>query len=191
MVNRLTGCLYNGIIDILIKRKGEKTMIYDNETCSVLIDAKELCDLANKCGDIDSRRSFFSEDSCITSEIYEKIYRNSDSFCMYGKPFSLTHKYNGLYYTVDSVADVIVKKEGSVRVDLISIVSNYEFFSPPKLSSLSKLKCDALFYAREKEMDAVCMRLYYVCKGRDDTKIKYFEYYYRTEELQKLFEYLI
>ena len=95
---------------------------------------------------------------------------------MYGRPFSLTHKYNGLYYTVDSVADVIVKKEGRVRVDLISIVSNYEFFSPPKLSSLSKLKCDALFYAREKEMDAVCMRLYYVCKGRDDTKIKYFEY---------------
>ena len=166
-------------------------MVYDNETCAVLIDAKELSDLANQSGDIDSRRSFFSEEASVTSEIYEKIYRNSDAFCMYDRTFSLTHKYNGLYYTVDSTADVIVKKEGRVRVDLISFVGGYEFYSPPKLSKLSKLKCDALFFAREKELDAVCMRLYYVCKSREETKIKFFEYFYHTEELQKHFESLI
>lgn len=166
-------------------------MIYDSDTCSVQIDARELCELANKSGDIDSRRSFSFEDSCVTSEIYEKIYRNSDAFCMYGKNFSLTHKYNGLYYTVESVADVIVRTEGKSRIDLISLVGGYEFFSPPSMSKLSKLKCDALFYARENELDAVCMRLYYVCKSKDNLKIKYFDYYYHTEELQKHFELLI
>ena len=49
-------------------------MIYDNETCSVLIDARELCDLANKSGDIDSKPFFLSNEPCKTSEIYEKIY---------------------------------------------------------------------------------------------------------------------
>ena len=166
-------------------------MIYDNETCAVLIDAKELCDLANKSGDIDSKPFFLSNEPCKNSEIYEKIYRDQDVFCSYGRSFSLTHKYNGLYYTVDSTIDAIVKKEDRVRIDLISMVSGYEFFSPPRLSALSKLKCDALFFARKNELSAVYMRLYYVCKSKDGIKIKYFDYYYHTEELQKHFESLI
>ena len=166
-------------------------MIYDNETCSILIDARELCDLANKSGDIDSKPFSLSNEPCKNSEIYEKIYRDQDAFCSYGRPFSLTHKYNGLYYTVDSTIDAIVKKEGRVRIDFISMLSGYEFFSPPRLSSLSKLKCDALFFARKNELGAICMRLYHVCKSKDDIKIKHFDYYYHTEELQKHFESLI
>ena len=169
-------------------------MVYDAESCSIVIDAAELCELAHKGGDLGVRHRCPSESKNISSEIYKSIYTNTLAYCSHDEKVSITREYKGLYYTVNAIADTVFKKESGIRVDIIRSVRKFDFYTSPRQSLLSYLKICALSCAKRYCLNGIALRLYFVLKDSDkdeNGKIRSFDYYYSAEELEYHFFRLI
>ena len=161
-------------------------MFYDENTVSIVTDATELCGLACKSGDIDSRfapRTSELEAENIPPTIRNKLYREYGAYCTYDVALTLTQKYKELYYTVNGSADAVIRQGDLCRVDLVRIVKKYDFYAPPKQVWLSYLKLLSLAVAQKYNIGRVKLRIYCVMCDKDEDKIKHFDYAYTISEL--------
>ena len=169
-------------------------MFYDENTVSIVMDAVELCELACKSGDIDSRFSSRANELVqenIPHTVINKLYREYGAYSAYDMALSLTQKHKELYYTVNVTADALTKQSTMCRVDMIRLVRKYDFYAPPKQIWLSYLKLSGLAVAQKYQLDRIKLRIYFVLSEKDDEKIKYFDYSYTVSELQGHFSTLI
>lgn len=164
-------------------------MFYDENTVSVVMDATELCEIACKRGDIDTRFVSHSELTVenIPQSIRNKLYREYGAYCTYDMALTLSQKYNDLYYMVNVNVDAVIRKGDLCRVDLIRLVRKYDFYAPPKHVWLSYLKLLALAVAQKYHISRIKLRIYCVMSDEDKDKIKYFDYSYTACELQNDF----
>ncbi len=166
-------------------------MFYDNESCGVIFDAEELCSLAHKCGDIDTRHPSYSDlKGHVSSETFAKIYKNA-GYCIHDLELSLTRKLDNIYYTVNCIVDTVITFNGSPRIDIVRNVRKYDFYMPLKSVWLSLLKCVAYFYAVKNNISFISARFYYVYDDKNKENIKYFDYSFDISELEKDFLSLI
>lgn len=165
-------------------------MRYDDNECAVHITAEELCSLAHKSGDIDSRAPRQLYDTQIDRDIYTKIFYEEGAYYNAEIELSLTIKQGELYYSVDALADGVLKKNGKVRVDIIRKVRKYDFYAPPKPVFVSMLKCAAYFYAVREGLSSLTGRLYYV-SADNESKVKHYDYYFDSSSLKAYYNSLI
>ncbi len=165
-------------------------MFYDENSASVYVEAKELSELAEKSGIIDSRHPVLKRPSDAKfrdEKMIKKIYRGIEGYCAFDESLSFTHKFNDLYYTVEGTVDVIYKQNYETRVDMILSVSKYDYRLPPKSEWISYLKLCALLVSKRDNLSHISLRLYIVFSNGDDTSVKHYDYNYTIEELMLYF----
>ena len=169
-------------------------MFYDEERASVITDAFELCSLAHKNGNIDTRyssRTDMTRKAELPGATYKKIYAGLLPYCTHNVSLSLTRIYGELCHTVSVNIDTVLDKDGEVRIDMIQTVRKYDFYALPKEEWISYLKLCALSFASQKNIDFVRMRIYYVLCTKQEENIKHFDYGYSVEELSEHFDSLL
>ncbi|MBR2388673.1 MAG: ATP-dependent DNA helicase [Clostridia bacterium] len=165
-------------------------MIYSENNASVLIDAKELCEIADKYGSLDTRHPFSKDLFSVRysdDKVINKLYAGIEGYCSHDEELLVTYKLGDLYYTVSATADAVCKLKGQTRVDMVVTVNNYGFFAPPKTAWLSYLKCCALFVAKRDGLSQISLRLYIVLNDSEKDAVKHFDYFYGADELEKSF----
>ena len=164
-------------------------MKYVEDTCSVELSVRELCQAVYLGGDIDSKRRVSFSDLQSGSENHKKIQRDAGVFYTPEVELTNTSVYNEIYYTVSGRADGVIKKDGVVTVDEIKSVNKYEFHFPPKEIYLAQLKCYAYFLACRDELSRVCGQL--TMYNTDSGKIKYHRYEFDVDDLRLWYTSLI
>ena len=169
-------------------------MFYDENSASVIIDAKELCALSEKSGNIDSRYPA-SADPFSSREIDPKtqanIYSDIRECCSFDQELSITGKVDDLYYTVITLPNAVYKQSGIVRVDFVVSAKKFEYYAPPKREWLSYLKVCALGVCKRDFLSQISLRLYIVLNSENDNSVKHFDYVYTVDELEREFKALL
>ncbi len=164
-------------------------MLYNENSASVILDAKELCEIAEKYGSLDARHPFAKDlfsARYADEKVIKKLYSGAE-LCTRDEELIVTYKLNDLYYTVNATADAVCKQNAITRVDMIVTVSKYDYFAPPKTVWLSYLKCCALFVAKRDSLSQIALRLYIVLNDAEKGAVKHFDYFYGVDELEKSF----
>ncbi len=165
-------------------------MIYDAGLSSVVLSADELSALANKTGSIDCRHPARSQPKLADYDDMSVLYREEMGCTSFYTVLSSSRQHDGLTYTVSSLADAVVVRDGTTRVDLVRSVRKYDFYVPPSSELMSLLYCNALFVAQKKELASIRARIYYICKDGEN-KHRQFDYYLSRDELETHFAELI
>ena len=168
-------------------------MKYDIERAAVTLSVKELCTLAYLEGDLDLRpgrgyRPSF-ERAALGAEIHRKL--QAEAGALYRAEVSLvnTTLYESIAFEVSGRADGIICADGTVTVDEIKTVSAKAFDLPPLVTHDAQLKCYGYFVARERELEAIDLRLTYYCTA--DGRIRYHTQTYTAEELAAYYRWLL
>ena len=164
-------------------------MRYVEDTCSVELSVRELCQSAYFGGDIDTKRRVSFIDLQKGGENHRKLQRDVGVFYTPEIELTNTSVYNGIYYTVSGRADGVIKKDGVITVDEIKSVNKYEFHFPPKEIYVAQLKCYAYFIACRDELQTVHGQL--TMYNTDNGKLKYHRYEFDTDELRLWYTSLI
>ena len=75
-----------------IKKKGVTEMIYNDDTCSVYLSVRSLCELALRTGDIGGFNSYDNEPKVDRKELNRALQRGADGF--YNTEVSLSGTFN-------------------------------------------------------------------------------------------------
>ncbi len=157
-------------------------MKYNSDTCTIEMSVRELCGLALREGDLDSRRRTTTTDMLAGADIHRKLQSEAGGF--YNAEVNLlnTTLYDGMYYSVSGRADGIIRTPVGIVVDEIKCVKPYAFFQPPTEAHLGQLKCYAYFLAVRDGLDKVLTRLTYY--NIESKETKYFYRNFTREELK-------
>ena len=169
-------------------------MFYDEERASVIIDALELCAIANKSGSIDTRFQPVKDEKKqldLPRNTLKKIYGELLSHCNHNVFLSMTRKYGEFCHTVNMSADTVLDDNGELRVDMIRLVRKYDFYAPPRETWVSYLKLCALALALQKDLNSMRLRIYYLMRDKESERIKHFDFSCTTDELSRYFDLLL
>lgn len=160
-------------------------MKYNQDTCSVELSVRRLCELALMSGSLDNAPRGSVDAMLEGAKIHKKLQAEAGGF--YDAEFQLSNTtlYDGIYYTVSGRADGIISTASSSVVDEIKTLRNVDFYAPPKEIFLAQLKCYAYFYGLKKELSSVNARLTYY--NTDNEKLRYFKYTFKIDELKKFY----
>ena len=166
-------------------------MRYDNESCTVELSVRELCELALLSGDLGGYAGGdLSAAMAEGRDIHKKLQAEAGGYYNSEVTLSNTVNRNGIYYTVSGRADGVIRQaDGFVCVDEIKCVKGYEFYSLPREVFLAQMKCYAYFLCARDGLESIRGRLTYY--NVDNKKTKYFNYRLRAEELKQYYLELI
>ena len=153
-------------------------MKYIEETCSVDLSVDELCARVFGGGVFDVGAA----KSRITPDIYAKVRGEAQIGYKAQEPLTNTFALDGIYYTVSVEADGVISDGGSLIIDEIRRVRDFDFAMPPRDMFIARMKCCAYFLACREDMTSVRARLTYV--HAESGKIKQFGYEYQTDDLR-------
>ncbi len=164
-------------------------MKYDHNVTAIEMSVRELCELALRSGDIDSRYGNPFEAMQAGADIHKALQKQAGAFYDPEVPLSATVLLDGLYYTVCGRADGIIRTDNGLCVDEIKCVRPYAFFQPPPEIYLGQLRCYAYFLCLRDDLDFVRARLTYY--NIENKKLKHFEYTYTCEYLRGYYQGLL
>ncbi|MGM9682320.1 MAG: ATP-dependent DNA helicase [Eubacteriales bacterium] len=160
-------------------------MVYDKDSCAVLMSLEELCSLSVKSGSIDTGAPGRREAVPADGDALAQIAAQSTGEYRMNLPFADTRVTEGICYTVTASADGVFRSDGEYTVDTVIKVEKYDFYMPPSDIAVAKLKCCCLFFAGRMGLDTVRGRIVYV--GKDNGKIKSFGYSFCVRELEEFY----
>ncbi|MBE6593734.1 MAG: ATP-dependent DNA helicase [Ruminococcaceae bacterium] len=161
-------------------------MRYNKESCAIEISLEELCLLALRRGDLDSPP--LKIEPIDDEGIYYRLQSEAGAYYNPNMELSCTSSRGGIYYTVSTLADGVIRRaEGSV-VDKLKSVGAKGYLAPPDDLTLAMLKCSAYFLCIKEDLPYVKGRVSYVCAGK---KLKYFYYDFARVELMGFYNSLL
>ena len=183
--------LYNIIYNNLLLERGERVK-YDADRCVIQISVRELCSIALKSGNIDSRRpSPFSKNygEKTPAELHSELQKSRKG--NYQREVSLlnTTLYGDVYYEVSGRADGVVNDSGDFMVEEIKTVSGYEFSLPPNQLHLAQLRCYAYFLCVKENLNVIRTRLTYY--NVENEKERNIDKIYTVDELRLAYQRLL
>ena len=163
-------------------------MRYNTDSCTVEMSAEELCMLALRHGDLDAPPVYIQsleEDG----QLYYRLQAEAGAY--YNPHVSLcnTTERGGIYYTVETFADGIIRREGGSVVDKLKAVKGRGAQFPPDEMTVALLKCSAYFLGIKEDLPYICGRVTYVEKGAK--KFKHFDYRFARMELAGFYNSLL
>ncbi|MBP3370195.1 MAG: ATP-dependent DNA helicase [Clostridia bacterium] len=159
-------------------------MRYDVERCTIQISAQELCLYALRKGDLDA--SFLRIDPIENDgTLYYRLQSEAGAYYNPNKELSVTSERGGIYYTVDTCADGVIRKDDGSVVDKLKTVKGKGQYAPPDELTLALLKCSAYFLCVKEDLPYVKGRITYCIGG--SKKFKYFYYNFARMELDAFF----
>lgn len=163
-------------------------MRYNDEKCAVEISAWELCSLALKNGDLDAS---FARIEPIEDDgtLYYRLQSEAGAYYNPNMELWSTTERNGIYYSVQTCADGVIRRDDGAVVDKLKRVKGRGYLLPPDELSLAMLKCSAYFLCIKEELPHVRGRITYY--GNDTKKFKYFYYNFAKVELASFFNSLL
>jgi len=154
---------------------------YDIESCAIVASVREMCALAFRSGDIDSRRPP-RDNGEPPSKLHSALQKSRGELYNREYPLLNVSKYGELYYQVSGRADGVTEKDGELWVEEIKIVSGYEMSLPPRRRDTAQLMCYAYLLAVQKNLEHVDTRLtYYEPESEKERNI---DRRYFTDELR-------
>ena len=160
-------------------------MIYNSDSYSVECSGYELCQRTQRPCDLDAYISLSSPLDDSDGQMYYRIQSEAGAYYNPNVELSSTVCIEGVYFTVTTFADGIIRNNGYCTVDKIKTVSGKGFFAPPDPITTSLLKLSAYFLCLRDGLEAVNTRITYY--NTDNKKIKYFNYRYSKIELEEFY----
>ncbi len=160
-------------------------MKYNTETCAVELSARDLCLYATRNGNLDSWGQGTGELQRDDKDLFYKLQSEAGAYYNPDVELCNTVALSGIYFTVDTKADGIIRREGGAVVDKIKCVKGKSFYTPPDSYTLAMLKCSAYFLALRDGLSAVDGRVSYY--NVDTKKLKYFKYRFALPELRDFY----
>lgn len=165
-----------------MQKKGEDGVKYITDRCAVAMSVRELCSLALKSGDLDSRRpSPFSRDEA-RNEKHSALQKSRKGSYQREVSLQSTTLFGDIYYEVSGRADGVIDDCGAVMVEEIKTVSGYEFSLPPNPVHIAQLRTYAYFLCLEKNLNTITARLTYY--NVDTEKERNVDKIYTVDELR-------
>lgn len=160
-------------------------MKYNKENCAVELTAKELCLLALRHGDLGGAHIDDGDCSCDDKGLYYRLQSEAGAYYNLDVELCNTALLNGIYFTVSTFADGVIRKNGSVTVDKIKCVKGKSFGYSPDSFSLAMLKCSAYFISARDSLSVVEGRVSYY--NETTKKLRYFNYTFLASELKNFY----
>lgn len=160
-------------------------MRYNENTCSVELSVRRLCEVALMGGSLGDFHGSSLEAMSEGAKIHRKLQAEAGGFYNPEVSLSNTTLHEDLYYTVSGRADGVITKESGPVVDEIKTVRGVDFYAPPKEIFLAQMKCYAYFLAVSRELCSIKARLTYY--NVDNEKTRCFNYSFTTEELREYY----
>ena len=154
-------------------------MRYNRESCTIEISARELCILALKKGDLDAPEQK-KEKALDDGQLYYRLQAEAGAYYNANMELCNTVERGGIYYTVETHADGVIRKSDGAVVDKLRAVSAKAYLTAPDELSLALLKCSAYFLCIKEDLPFVKGRITYCAEGK---KFKYFYYNFARMEL--------
>lgn len=164
-------------------------MRYDNESCSVICGAQELCALTCRPSDLGAPFSCATPLEAADGEMYYRIQSEAGAYYNPNVELSLTSLLDGAYFTLSCRADGIIRGAFGITVDKIKIVSGRGFFAHPDAFSVAMLKVSCHLACVRDGLESVSGRITYY--NPDTKKLKYFNFKYGARELSDFYASLI
>ncbi len=159
-------------------------MRYNDQTCSVELSVRLLCEMALRGGDLGGYRPDV-EARADGAAVHRRLQAEAGGF--YNAEYFLqnTTLYHDLHFTVSGRADGVIRRADGIEVDEIKCVRGAVFYAPPDAIHLAQLKCYAYFLALRDGLDDIYGRLTYY--HVETKKTRYHRYHFRTEALQSFY----
>ncbi len=131
---------------------------YNVESAAIELSVCELCSMAHKSGSIDARRPKRDRENG-DSEVRRRVLAGESAGYKANVPLRNTTLFEGIYYTVEGVADGIVECGNSVTVDEIRVVRGRAPTLGVRESRYAQLRCYAYFLCEGRHLARVRMRV--------------------------------
>lgn len=164
-------------------------MRYNKESCAFEISLFELCTLSLRSGDLDRQSARVSDGPIDDKAIYYKLQSEAGGYYNPDMTLCNTIEREGIYYTVETRADGIIRKDDGSVVDKIRLVKGRAAMLPPDELTLGMLKCTAYLFCIKEDLPFVKARISYY--NTDTKKLKYFHYSFARMELASFYLSLI
>ncbi len=159
-------------------------MRYNQETCSVELSVRLLCELALRGGDLGVYRPD-AEAMADGAAVHRKLQSEAGGFYHAEVSLQNTTFFHDLHYTVNGRADGVIRRADGAEIDEIKCVRGAAFYAPPDAIHLAQLRCYAYFLALRDGLDHVRGRLtYYHVESK---KTRYHRYHFKLEALRQFY----
>lgn len=160
-------------------------MRYDRSRGAVELSIDELCQLSEGGGDLGGYvRGRKIKSRMEEGEIHALLQRESKGYYRPKVPVSFTLLVDGMYMTVDGVADGVIREPDGLVVDTVVTLREYGFRMPPDGTLLAAMQCASFGIAVANDLGVIRARITYLRDGTKETRRFYYEY--TTEELRRL-----
>ncbi|MCR5184512.1 MAG: ATP-dependent DNA helicase [Bacilli bacterium] len=152
----------------------------------ITLSVHQLVDFLLRTGDIDNR-VFNASSMQEGTRIHTRYQESQDSDYWSEYPLKRTFTINGVDVTLEGRADgIIKKKDGSFVIDEIkSTVEDLQIFRDQNIEwHLGQVKCYALMFMLEQQLDEIDMRIVYIRQGKEKQRLVD-RYSSSLEELKK------
>ena len=167
------------------RKHGGMSLKYNKESCAVELSAKELCLLALRSGDIGQIPIEADESAKDEKNLYYRLQSEAGAYYNPDVELSNTVLLDGIYFTVSTLADGIIRKNGKVTVDNIKCTKRKGAPRMPDPYSLAMLKCAAYFISVRDSLGTVEGRVSYY--NPTTQKLRYFRYTFLATELKEFY----
>ncbi len=164
-------------------------MKYNGENQTIEMSVRELCALAMKHGDIDSRFPPLPSSLLEGAEIHRTLQKEAGGYYNPEVPLEATVLHEGIHYFIRGRADGIIRAPEGLIVDEIKCVRQYEFIQVPNEKHLGQLKCYAYFLCQKEGLSSVRARLTYY--SPEKKKLRYFHFTYKRDALAAFYRGLL
>ena len=163
-------------------------MRYNKDNCALEISLGELCALGTRCGDL-NRQTAVSDRAIDDKSLYYKLQSEAGAYYNPDMLLCNTLERDGIYYTVETRADGVIRRDDGAVVDKIKAVKGRGALLPPDEFTLAMLKCTAYFFCVKENLPFVKARVSYY--NLETKKLKYFNYSFTRMELMSFYLSLI
>jgi len=164
-------------------------MRYNEDTCSIEMSVRSLCERACHGGDLGVPFSADGDTAVDGGAIHRKLQSEAGALYRAEVTLSNTTLCEGIYFTVSGRADGVLRGKEGLVVDEIKCVHSRDFYLPPREVFLAQLKCYAYFLALREDLPSIHARLTYY--HAESEKIKHFRYHFTTDDLRVFYEELL
>lgn len=156
-------------------------MRYNRDSCAIEMSLYELCRLATRGGDLDRQGYPPTEQRFDDKALYYRLQSEAGAYYNPDMMLCNTLEREGIYYTVETRADGIIRKEDGAVVDKIKLVKGRAAALPPDELTLAMLKCCAYLFCVKEDLPFVKARV--SCYNTETKRLKYFNYTFARMEL--------
>lgn len=163
-------------------------MRYNDESCALEMTATELCTCALRHGDLGKPPATdvpIDDDG----QLYYRLQSEAGAYYNPNTELVNTTEHDGIYYTVQTCADGIIRHPDGNIVDKIKCVKARGAYLPPDEFTVAMLKCSAYFFCVKEQLPFVKARVTYY--NVETKKLKYFNYRFAFVELMSFYNGLL